>query len=74
MPSKCYIFILVLSLENFSSLFCFPLHHPLEKSSAVYRIRDGKGQANPSAIAINSINCYYEHTFALSHFVNPHTP
>lgn len=73
MPSKCYTFILVLSLESFPNLFYFPLLHPLEKSSAVYRIRDGKGQADPSAIAINSINCYYEHTFALSHFVNLHT-
>lgn len=43
-------------------------------SSFFYRISDEKGQAFLSAIAINSINHYYECTFALSHFVNPRTP
>lgn len=43
-------------------------------SSFFYRISDEKGQAFLSAIAINSINHYYERTFALSHFVNPRTP
>lgn len=74
MPSKRYIFILIFSLERFSSLFRFPLHHPLERSSAVYRIRDGKGPADPCAVAVNSIDCHYERTFAPSHFVNPHAP